>query len=152
MGFFDWLFSDADKRKTAHLPATANSRRVVMRSRERVAQRQFKRYALRVPVCVRADGKEVWGDSTMLGMGGVFINCPLPLDTATDVTLALELERGLGSQPFEVHGAVAYQTGNGMGIRFTGLSQADYRRLRDVMVYSVAALEDGTGDADAGIC
>lgn len=146
MGFMDALFGgNNEKCKKGDIPARRGKGRPSPGA-DRAGVRQFKRYALRVPVRVRWGAHEIWGDSTMLGMGGMFMACERALDTNTRVTLEMELERGLGAQPFEVAGAVAYQNDKGMGIRFTGLSQADFQRLRNVMVYSVAALVD-SGDA-----
>lgn len=149
MGIIDSLFGGNDKKcKTGRLPAGRGARRPAdSRKDGRSANRQFKRYALRVPVRVRWGAHEIWGDSTMLGMGGMFMACERALDTNTSVVLEMELERGLGAQPFEVAGSVAYQNDQGMGIRFTGLSQADFQRLRNVMVYSVAAMTDA-GDLE----
>ncbi|MDH5526720.1 MAG: PilZ domain-containing protein [Nitrospirota bacterium] len=148
MGIMDALFgANSDKCKKGEFPVRRKGQRPAV-APDRSGSRQFKRYALRVPVCVRWGAKEIWGDSTMLGMGGMFMSCERPLDANTHVTLEMELERGLGAQPFQVEGAVAYHNDVGMGIRFTGLSQADFQRLRNVMVYSVAAMVDSTHGDD----
>lgn len=96
------------------------------------AKRGFTRHKVMVPTVARAGQVAVSGLSASVSLGGLFLVCAqaLPRDTAVTVELA---PPGAKTEPIRAHGAVAYHRGQGMGIRFTGVSQGDYQRLQGLV-------------------
>jgi PilZ domain len=96
------------------------------------AKRNFSRHKVMVPTVARAGQVAVSGLSASVSLGGLFLVCAqaLPRDTAVTVELA---PPGAKSDPIRARGAVAYHRGQGMGIRFTGVSQGDYQRLQGLV-------------------
>ena len=95
-------------------------------SRER---RQFPRHACRIEALVSIEGTTMSlpAKITDLSMSGCYAEMlsPLPVDTLVEVTL------NPGDTTFHVHGKVRIsQMGMGMGIAFTGVSPADFEKLR----------------------
>jgi len=101
-------------------------------------RRGFPRHPVQIPAVVRAGRKTVEGMSGSVGMGGLFLQCANPLPPHTPVLVELELPQ-IGLPTIQARGAVAYAIAEGMGIRFTGLSQADCRQLRDLFVRAKTA-------------
>lgn len=102
------------------------------RSRSFGVKRGFSRHKVMVPTVARAGQVAVSGLSASVSLGGLFLVCAqaLPRDTAVTVELA---PPGAKTDPIRAHGAVAYHRGQGMGIRFTGVSQGDYQRLQGLV-------------------
>jgi hypothetical protein len=96
-------------------------------------RRGFPRHPVKIPAVVRAGRRTVEGMSGSMGMGGLFLQCANPLPPHTPVTVELELPQ-IGLPTIQARGAVAYAIAEGMGIRFTGLTQADCRQLRDLFL------------------
>lgn len=99
------------------------------RGREFQVQRGFSRYKVMVPTVARTGRRAVSGLSASVSLGGIFLVCAqcLPRDTVVTVEMA---PPGGATAPILAHGTVAYHRGQGMGIRFTGVAQADYQRLQ----------------------
>ncbi|MBI5138071.1 MAG: PilZ domain-containing protein [Nitrospirae bacterium] len=92
-------------------------------------ERHFPRYRVPVPVTARAGRREVAGTTATLGMGGLFLACrEAPFPTNTPVTVTLVPDRR--HPGITTHGQVIYLEDGGMGIRFTGLSPDDARRIK----------------------
>jgi hypothetical protein len=106
-------------------------------------RRGFPRHRVQIPAVVRAGRRTVEGLSGTMGMGGLFLQCANPLPPHTPVTVELELPQ-IGLPTIQAKGSVAYALAEGMGIRFTGLTQADCRQLRDLFVQARTAANPAT--------
>jgi hypothetical protein len=98
-------------------------------------KRGFSRHPVQVRAVVRAGERVVAGISHSLGMGGLLMTCRGAFPPETDVTVEL-CPPYPGVPALETRGAVAYLVQDGMGIRFTELSQADCRYLRDLFLHA----------------
>ena len=100
--------------------------------------RQFQRFAVKVPACASVGGREIAGTSMSVGLGGLFLACP-SAGFAPNTSVLVRLAPGLSGSDGEsvvTRGKVAYTDGKGMGIRFTGLTQGDVRRLHKLFASS----------------
>lgn len=95
-------------------------------------KRGFSRHKVMVPTVARARGRSVSGLSASVSMGGLFLVCAQALPRDTEVTVEMA-PPGKTAPPIRAHGAVAYHRGQGMGIRFTGVSQSDFQRLQGLV-------------------
>jgi hypothetical protein len=116
---------------------SANPARATGAGKER---RQFPRHACRIESAVAIEGTSmnVPAKVTDISMSGCYVEMlsPLPVDTLVEVTL------NPGDTTFHVHGKVASsQMGMGMGIVFTGVSPADFEKLRKLAPPALGAFE-----------
>jgi type IV pilus assembly protein PilZ len=86
---------------------------------------------------------------------GIFVRTDEPLDVGAELDLRFTppeaTQHQAGSEPFELHGEVVWNTVSGsmpgdpgMGVRFTRLSREERSRLMD-LVHAIAYLDDMGG-------
>ena len=94
----------------------------------RRALRRFDRYSVPVAITARCGRRQVSGTTASLGLGGLFIACSEPFATQTQVNLTLNGKNG----KISARGKVVYRGGDGMGIRFTGLTTNESFQLKSL--------------------
>lgn len=117
----------APRGRDAGPPPSAPSR-----GRKWSIKRGFSRHKVMVPTVARSRDRSVSGLSASVSMGGLFLVCAQALPRDTEVTVEMA-PPGKTAAPIRAHGAVAYHRGQGMGIRFTGVSQSDFQRLQGLV-------------------
>jgi len=92
--------------------------------------RSTPRMELRNPIELRLENKTIRIPKPVgnLSVGGLFVNAqPVPLDTPVHVKVA-------AAHPFEADGVVREVHGNGLGIEFTAITDANRKRLDELIV------------------
>ncbi len=103
-----------------------------------------RRSSIRVPtnltVQVKSGSESASGKLTNVGVGGAFIDSPLPVKNGDEIAVVVERGRSSMEHSFQLRGQVAWLANAdgrrcaGFGVSFTTASDADERRLRRLVL------------------
>lgn len=112
-------------RKRPHVPvATPDSR---------LPRAEVPLNGIRVSIAPVPAGARVHGWARALGMGGLFVECKLPLPDDTEVRIEMLTRVGQTPHRLKLLGWVVYWDGHGMGIQFDDASLEQYPQFGDIV-------------------